>query len=100
MAGQFVIAWQYEVTELRCPDFERAYGPAGDWARLFATAAGLIETELLSDGAGRYITLDRWQSPAGFDAFQARAGDAYDALDAKCDALTVSEERLGTFTTK
>lgn len=96
-SGHFVIVWRYEVAEHNREAFERAYGPGGDWARLFGTAGGYLGTELLADGDGHYMTLDRWRSEADFEAFQGRAGDAYRALDAQCEALTLAEERIGAF---
>ena len=90
--SQFVIVWRYEVADADREAFERAYGPDGDWARLFGTA------DLLADGGRRYVTLDRWRSGADFEAFQAQAGEAYRALDEKCEALTSAEERIGSFT--
>ena len=56
----FVIIWRYRVAEARRRDFEAAYGPDGDWARLFRQAPGFGGTELLSEGRGRYVTIDRW----------------------------------------
>jgi heme-degrading monooxygenase HmoA len=92
-----VIVWQYEVAEADRESFERAYGSDGDWARLFGTAEGFIGTELLADGGGRYMTLDRWRSDGDFEAFRAQAGDAYRTLDQQCEALTRAEERIGAF---
>ncbi len=97
-SGPFVIVWRYEVAEAHRAAFERAYGCDGEWTRLFGTAEGYIGTELLVDGDGLYMTLDRWRSRANFEAFQAEAGEAYQALDAQCEMLTVREERIGAFT--
>ncbi|HEY9553463.1 antibiotic biosynthesis monooxygenase family protein [Allosphingosinicella sp.] len=96
-SGQFVIVWRYEVADAHRESFEQAYGPGGDWAQLFGTAGGFIGTELLVDGGEHYMTLDRWRSEADFEAFQVRAGDAYRALDARCETLTSREERIGAF---
>ena len=55
-------------------DFECDYGPAGESARLFRRADGYLGTELLrrSDNQGEYLTLDRWESRATYEAFRAR----------------------------
>ena len=76
--------------------FRAAYGSDGDWARLFARADGYLGTELLFDGV-RHLTIDRWRTRADFEAFKARYSAEYEALDARCDALTGSETRLGAF---
>lgn len=95
--GPFVIVWRYEVADANREAFERVYGRDGDWGRLFATAEGFIETELLAGDDGSYITLDRWRSGPDFETFKAAAGEAYRALDEQCAALTVREQRIGAF---
>ena len=53
-----------------------AYGPEGDWARLFRTAPGFLGTTLLK-GEGpppEYLTLDR-----------------------RCETLTAVEKEIGAF---
>ena len=91
--------WAFEVAAERARDFERVYGPDGDWARLFARAPGYLGTELLKDTlrSGRYLTIDRWSSAAAFDAFKQEWKAEYDALDRACEALTASETPLGAF---
>src|SRR5690242_20654494 len=36
----FVIAWEFQVKAEHREDFERAYGPSGDWLKLFRTGEG------------------------------------------------------------
>lgn len=90
--------WTFEVAPGRTGDFERVYGPDGDWARLFARSAGYLGTELLKDSlrAGRYLTIDRWTSGSAFEAFKQEWKAEYAALDQACEALTVSETPLST----
>jgi heme-degrading monooxygenase HmoA len=89
--------WRFRVTPTSIADFERAYGPRGDWARLFARARGYAGTELLAlDGEpGVYLTIDRWQSEADFRAAKALLEHDYDALDRRCEAYTCEETWLG-----
>ena len=91
------ILWRYRVAPAAAPAFEAAYGPAGDWAKLFGQAAGFVRTELLREGDGVYATLDYWSDRASFEAFKRVFGEDYARLDAECEALTESEERLGIF---
>jgi len=91
------ILWRYEVPEAHRAAFEAAYGPEGDWARLFARTPGFGGTELLIGEPGHYMTIDRWAKASDFDAFLAAHGDAYRAMDARCEGWTTSEEKLGVF---
>ena len=92
----YAIIWTYDIAPEHEAAFRAAYGANGDWAQLFARADEFIGTELLSDG-DRYATIDRWQSVAAFDAFQAEYGEAYRALDAKLAHLTRAQQRVGGF---
>jgi heme-degrading monooxygenase HmoA len=92
----YVIVWTYDVPASATDDFIAAYGPNGDWAQLFAKGAGFLETELHRDGQS-FLTIDRWQSEAAFNAFQSAFGAHYQALDAKLAHLTTSQHRIGGF---
>jgi heme-degrading monooxygenase HmoA len=83
----------YDVKPESAAVFERVYGPGGDWARLFSSARGYLGTELFRSAttAGRYLTVDDWESLAAYDIFRARAAAAYADLDGRCDDLTESE---------
>jgi heme-degrading monooxygenase HmoA len=95
----YEIFWEYEVRPEQVAAFERLYGADGEWARLFRRADGYVETLLFrdTDRPTRYLTVDRWQSRAAFDAFVDAASSAYAALDRLGGALTVREHRLGAF---
>ena len=92
-----VLVWEFRVAPGRREEFERRYGPAGDWARLFARGHGYLGTQLLrdADDPDRYLTLDRWRSAAEWQAFRAMHAADYAALDAACEALTSAERSLG-----
>jgi heme-degrading monooxygenase HmoA len=90
-----VIVWEYEVAAGFEGTFERAYGPAGEWARLFGTHDGYLGTELVhGDRPDRFVTIDRWAAEEDFEAFLDRHRAEYQALDARCDAFTVAERRV------
>jgi heme-degrading monooxygenase HmoA len=95
----FVVVWEYEVRDGAAPAFEALYGPEGDWVALFREHAGFIGTELLRGADGRYMTLDRWTSADDYEAFLTAAKPRYAHIDARGDALTLTERRLGAFTT-
>jgi heme-degrading monooxygenase HmoA len=79
--------------------FERIYGPDGEWAALFRRSAGYVETLLLKDHAqaNRYLTIDRWKSAEDYRRFRSRFGPEYDALDQRCERLTIQEQSLGAY---
>ena len=102
----YVAIWRFRIEQPNRSRFERAYGPDGDWARLFARHPGFLGTELLveeedadADGSGSYLTIDRWRERSDWLGFQAGHGDAYRALDRSCESLTAAEERIGAFAT-
>jgi len=88
--------WEFEVDPDHAVEFEAAYGPEGDWARLFRRSPAYLGTELWRDAGGRrYWTLDRWRDSEAFAAFRALHGADYAALDARCERLTTGERKLG-----
>jgi heme-degrading monooxygenase HmoA len=93
----YAIIWTYDIAPEHEAAFRAAYGPNGGWAQLFARAPGFVSVELLHDGA-RYATIDRWETPEAFQAFQAAHGADYAALDAKLAHLTRAQQRAGAFT--
>jgi heme-degrading monooxygenase HmoA len=96
----FVVVWQFEISEEKIADFEAAYGPGGEWARLFRASPKYLGTELLRDAyiPGSYLTIDRWESEADFRAFRKEHDVEYEALDRACDSLTSRESRIGAYT--
>jgi 8-oxo-dGTP pyrophosphatase MutT (NUDIX family)/heme-degrading monooxygenase HmoA len=92
-----VLAWEFAPAAGREAEFERAYGPDGDWARLFRRDPEYLGTELLRGAAGRYLTLDRWRTRAAFEAFKKREAGEYATLDRRMEALTSHEASLGSF---
>ena len=91
-----VILWTYDVAPENEAAFIAAYGPNGGWAKLFARGDGFIGVELHRAGL-LFLTIDRWQSPAAFEVFQANHGADYAALDAELAHLSTNQRRLGAF---
>lgn len=96
----YIYIWEFEVRPGKEAEFEREYGPEGMWVRLFQGAPGYRETSLLRDPIHprRYLTIDRWESEAAYQAFRAAHAREYAAIDAKCEGLTVAEREVGHFT--
>jgi heme-degrading monooxygenase HmoA len=95
----FVALWEYEVKPGEEERFENAYGPGGEWVRLFRSDANYRETRLLRDPfrPAIYVTLDFWNSRQAYEKFMAAHGDEYKALDAANEALTSNERRIGWY---
>jgi heme-degrading monooxygenase HmoA len=103
----YVTIWEFLVPHGSESEFERTYGPEGDWARLFAGGVGYQGTELLRDwernderDAARYVTIDRWSSEEALAGFRLKFGAQYEELDSRCEFLTTREVFLGKFETK
>jgi heme-degrading monooxygenase HmoA len=92
------LVFSYEVVR-DAKEFERVYGPSGEWAEFFRQGRGYIGTELLRDveTPSRYLVVDRWESTDAYNAFVAAHREEYlqrvDATRFHYD----SELRFGTF---
>ncbi|MGE5205500.1 MAG: antibiotic biosynthesis monooxygenase family protein [Chlamydiota bacterium] len=97
----YIIAWEFVVRAECVAHFEAAYGPQGDWARLFARAEDYRDTRLLHDASDplRYVTLDYWLSQEAHVQFRKAHQQEYRNLDQRCERLTVKETKLGEFYT-
>jgi heme-degrading monooxygenase HmoA len=97
--AMYVILWQFRPLEGRESEFERAYGPSGEWARLFRRDDGYLGTELLrsSEDSREYLTLDRWVSRTAYETFRRRFSSEYLRLDRQLEELTEEETPLGAF---
>jgi heme-degrading monooxygenase HmoA len=96
--GYFIL-WEYTVKAGSEREFERVYGPQGDWVRFFAKGEGYITTQLLRDveRPRHYMTVDIWTSQETCEAFQRQWEDEYKVIDARCEALTEQETPRGSF---
>ena len=90
------LVFRYEARD--ADEFERAYGPEGEWARFFMQADGFVGTELLRDldEPGRYLVIDRWETADAYNLFLAERRDEYLRRSDEARALYVQELRFGT----
>jgi heme-degrading monooxygenase HmoA len=95
----YVIVWEFEVAADKASEFRSIYSPAGAWTQLFRQAPGFRGTELLESdqNPSRFLTIDRWALASDFAEFRRNFGEPYAALDARCEGLTLSERKLGTY---
>lgn len=90
----YVVLWRF--TTNAPTELERHYGPEGTWAALFRNSSDYIRTDLLR-GADHYLTLDWWTSREAYEGFRAAHAAEYARIDAMCEALTKSEEKIGEY---
>lgn len=98
--GTFVRLWEFRPEPRNVAAFERAYGPEGEWAKLFRQARGYLGTVLLrpeGDGSS-YLTIDRWDDEESWRAFLEAFGAEYRALDARLASLAGPEREIGSYT--
>jgi len=95
----FVILWEFEVKPGSEPAFERAYGPQGDWVRLFRSNPHYRSTDLLRDTSRPriYCTIDYWDSAVAYENFKNSHREAYQALDRVMGGLTLRERQIGSY---
>ena len=95
----FTVLWEFQVRPGHQRAFEKAYGPDGDWVRLFRRGDGYLGTELVPDPETplRYRTLDSWISRQKLRLFKAQNLAAYRVLDCRCARLTEREQFVGEF---
>ncbi len=95
----YCYVWSYVVRPECLPAFRTAYGPDGDWVRLFQRDPEYIRTNFLGDleNPTRFMTIDFWTSREAFLSFRDRFRSEFEALDKSFDRLTVQESHLGDF---
>jgi heme-degrading monooxygenase HmoA len=91
--------WKFRPPADREAEFALAYGPYGVWAALFGRAGGYLGTELYRPGepGGWWLTIDRWNSAADFEAFSDAYGDEYRTLDRELEGVAGEEQFVGAF---
>jgi heme-degrading monooxygenase HmoA len=92
-----VLIFSYEAREPA--EFERVYGPEGEWAEFFRRGTGYVGTELLREpeSPGRYLVLDRWESAEAYNAFVEENRAEYMERVDDTRLYYEQELRLGTF---
>jgi heme-degrading monooxygenase HmoA len=95
----YVIVWEFMVRRGRAKQFEKSYGPHGEWVKLFRQDPAYIRTELIRDvhDASRYLTLDFWVSEDAYQVFREGYQDEYKIIDARCKQMTDDEREVGRF---
>ncbi len=93
----FAVAYTYEARDPE--DFERAYGPDGEWAEFFGRGRGFVGTELLREleNPGRYLLIDRWESREAFERFAAEHQAEYLRRVEDAAVYHVHELQLGVY---
>lgn len=95
----YLYIWKFQVAPDKESEFQRVYGPEGQWVQLFRQGKGYRQTLLLKDldAPGTYTTVDMWESEAAYKVFKEVFGAEFEALDRACEDLTESEMLVGRF---
>jgi heme-degrading monooxygenase HmoA len=93
------LVFSYDVTD--AAEFERVYGPEGEWATFFRTGRGYVGTELLRhvEIPGRYLVVDRWDSREAYNEFVEANREEYMRRVDETGFRYDHELRIGTFET-
>ncbi len=97
--GAYIRIWEFRAKPGLEEEFERIYGPEGDWVRLFKKSRSFLRTELNCDieMKGRYVTVDYFVSQPAYIEFLEKVREEYDALDRRCERVRAFEQPLGSF---
>jgi quinol monooxygenase YgiN len=95
----YAYIWEFTVHPEHAAAFARAYGPEGDWVKLFRQSDGYLRTELHRDADNplRFITVDYWKNRQAHDIFKAAFAADYVRLDKQFERYTQDERFIGHF---
>jgi heme-degrading monooxygenase HmoA len=95
------IIWEYRVHAAKREEFERYYGPDGDWAKFFSRDSDYRGTRLLHslDDPQLYATVDTWKTREAFAMFKQEYAAEYKQRDQHCNQFTSDERHVGDFET-
>ena len=98
MDKPYLYIWNFKVPAENEVEFQKKYGPEGDWVELFRKAEGQ-RTLLLKnlDLPGWYTSIDMWESRKAFDIFREQFTLEFEKLDMLCESLTEIEVCKGRF---
>lgn len=95
----YVIIWKYKVTDAQREHFEREYGVAGVWSRMFSASGDYLGSILsrVTQGNNEYILLDQWTSRTAYESFLEAGAAEYQSLSSRMSSLYSVEQRVGAF---
>ena len=95
----YLIIWEFRVHPRMKKRFLQAYGPGGEWAKLFSRDKHYIRTDLMQSSRlpGTYLTFDFWTSQEAYKDFRKAHAAEYKVIDENCKDLTETEREVGTY---
>lgn len=96
---EYVYKWEFKVHPGKQHEFEKLYGPEGDWEKLFKKHPGYISTQLLksTEQENTFITIDYWKSKEDLDEFKSTFKNEFEILEKEGEKLTISEKQVGNY---
>src|SRR5258708_12583982 len=101
LESTYIVVWEFQVKAECEAEFVTAYGPDGEWARLFRRSPEFLGVELLGSvgNASRFFTLDHWCSAAAMDVFMSANPTADYLLARRLRGFTVGQRRIAALPT-
>jgi len=98
--GIYIRIWELQAKAGLEEEFEKVFGPEGDWVVLFRKSKAFVRTDLFRDleTRGHYVIVDHFASQSGFQTFLRENRAEFDALEKRSEGLCASEKRMGSFT--
>ncbi len=95
----YLYIWKFQVRPDKEAEFQQIYGPDGDWVQLFKQGIGYKQTLLVKDldAAYTYTTIDMWASESAYKVFKSEFATEFEAIDKRCEYLTLNEVLIGRF---
>ena len=99
MRTEYARIWEFVVVPDHAYDFERAYGPFGDWVQLFRRSTLFLRLALHRDlqEPRRFMTIDYWESQESIEGLRGRYAAEFEALESRCERYFDHRAAIGRF---
>ena len=94
------VMWQFDVKNGREDEFEKLYGPDGDWAALNRQTRSYLGSSFLHDQnrSSRYLLIEYWSEMVVYEQHRASRSATIEAIETRRSELLEAVEPLGIYT--